>query len=108
MEIDAARTKERSKEDKAKLIKERKCFICEKTGHITAKCYSRNKDKGKAKAAIGKAYIAKINEEKEDTKNNEPEESPPDYNNDSVVAAVKRMSTDRRKALLKHMALKGF
>ena len=108
MEIDAAHTEKRSKEDKAKLIKEWKCFICEKTDHITAKCYSHNKDKGKAKAAIGKACTAKVNEEKEDTKDNEPKESPSDYNDDSVVAAVKRMSTDKREALLEHMALEGF
>ena len=108
MEIDAARTEERSKEDKAKLIKERKCFICEKPGHIAAKCYSRDKGKGKARATTSKVHAAKAKEEEEVKKDNKTEESPPDYDNDGLIAAVKRMSTDKREAFLEHMALEGF
>ena len=108
MEIDAARTEERSKEDKAKLIKERKCFICEKTGHIAAKCYSRDKGKGKARTATTKVRAAKAKEEEEVKEDDKTEESPPDYDDDGLVAAVKRMSTDKREAFLERMALEGF
>ena len=107
MKIDAAHTEECSKEEKAKLIKEQKCFICEKPGHIVAKCYSHNKGKGKARATTSKVCAAKAKEEevKEDDKT---EESPPDYDNDGLVAAVKCMSTDKREAFLERMALEGF
>ena len=108
MEIDAARTEERSKEEKAKLIKERKCFICEKPGHIAAKCYSRDKGKGKARAATSKVRVAKTKEEVEIKEGDKIEESPPDYDDDGLVAAVKRMSTDKREAFLECMALEGF
>ena len=108
MEIDAARTEERSKEEKAKLIKEQKCFICEKPGHIAAKCYSRDKGKGKAKAATSKVRVAKTKEEEEVKEDDKIEESPPDYDDDGLVAAVKRMSTDKREAFLERMALEGF
>ena len=108
MEIDAARTEECLKEEKAKLIKEQKCFICKKPGHITAKCYSRNKDKGKARATISKVRAAKAKEEEEEKEDDKTKESPPDYDDDGLVAAVKRMSTNKREAFLEHMALEGF
>ena len=108
MEIDAARTEERSKEERAKLIKERKCFICEKPGHIAAKCYSRNKGKGKARATTSKVHAAKAKEEEEVKEDDKTEESPPDYDDNGLVAAVKRMSTDKREAFLECMALEGF
>ena len=108
MEIDAARTEERSKEEKAKLIKERRCFICEKPGHITAKCYSRDKGKGKARTTTSKVCAAKAKEEEEVKGDDKIEESPPDYDDDGLVAAVKRMSTNKREAFLERMALEGF
>ena len=108
MEIDAARTEERSKEERAKLIKERKCFICEKPGHIVAKCYSRDKGKGKARATTSKVHAAKAKEEEEVKEDDKTEESLPDYDDDGLVAAVKRMSTNKREAFLECMALEGF
>ena len=108
MEIDAARTEECSKEEKAKLIKERRCFICEKPGHIAARCYSRDKGKGKARTTTSKVRAAKAKEEEEVKGDDESEELPPDYDDDGLVAAVKRMSTDKREAFLERMALEGF
>ena len=110
MEINAAHTEECSKEEKAKLIKERKCFICEKPGHIAAKCYSRDKGKGKARTTTSKVRAAKVKEEEEEEvkEDNKTEESPPDYDDDGLVAAVKRMSTNKREAFLERMALEGF
>ena len=107
MEIDAACTEERSKE-KAKLIKERKCFICEKPGHIAAKCYSRDKGKGKARATTSKVRAAKTKEEEEVKEDDKTEELPPDYDDDGLVAAIKHMSTDKREVFLERMALEGF
>ena len=108
MEIDAAHIEECSKEEKAKLIKERKCFICEKPSHIAAKCYSRDKGKGKTRTTTSKVHAAKAKEEEEVKKDDKIEESPPDYDDDGLVAAVKRMSTDKREAFLERMALEGF
>ena len=108
MEIDAARTEERSKEEKAKLIKERKCFICEKPGYIAAKCYSRDKGKGKARTTTSKVHAAKAKEEEKVKEDDKTEESPLDYDDNGLVAAIKRMSTDKREAFLERMALEGF
>ena len=108
MEIDAARTEECSKEEKVKLIKEQKCFICEKPGHIAAKCYSHDKGKGKAKTTTSKVRAAKAKEEEEAKEDDKTEESPLDYDDDGLVAAVKCMSTDKREAFLERMALEGF
>ena len=108
MEIDAACTEERSKEEKAEVIKERKCFICKKPGHIAAKCYSRDKGKGKARATTIKVCAVKAKEEEEVKEDDKTEELPPDYDDNELVAAVKRMSTDKREAFLECIALEGF
>ena len=100
MEINAAHTEERSKEEKAKLIKEQKCFICKKPGHIAAKCYSRDKGKGKVKATTSKVRAAKVKEEEEVKEDGKTEESPPDYDDNGLVAAIKHTSTDKREVFL--------
>ena len=53
-------------------------------------------------------HAAKAKEEEEAKEGDKTEESPPDYNDDGLVAAIKHMSTDKREAFLERMALEGF
>ena len=57
---------------------------------------------------MSKVHVAKAKEEEEVKEDDKTEESPPDYDDDGLVAAVKCMSTDKREAFLERMALEGF
>jgi hypothetical protein len=46
MDIDAARMGNLTEAQKANLIKENKCFYCQKTGHCANICYKKKRDKG--------------------------------------------------------------
>jgi hypothetical protein len=46
MDIDAARMGNLTEAQKANLIKENKCFYCQKTGHRANVCYKKKRNRG--------------------------------------------------------------
>jgi hypothetical protein len=48
MDVDAARIGNLTEAQKANLIKENKCFYCQKTGHRANVCYKKKRDRGEA------------------------------------------------------------
>lgn len=115
MDIDAVQTGGRTKEEKAKLIKEKRCFYCEKPGHIASQCWAKKEEKGKKRSGdTSKVRTAKAKdttqreEEKESSNSEEQEEAPPDYNEEGITAAVRKMTAEKREAFMEQMALKGF
>ena len=56
MDLDAAHTNTLTDDQKAALMKDNKCFYCQKKGHRTAVCYKKKCNQGasaQAKAATG-------------------------------------------------------
>jgi hypothetical protein len=50
MDVDAARMGNLTEAQKANLIKENKCFYCQKTGHRASVCYKKKRDRGETTA----------------------------------------------------------
>jgi ribosomal protein S6E (S10) len=50
MDVDVARMGNLTEQQKASLIKENKCFYCQKTGHRANVCYKKKRDRGEATA----------------------------------------------------------
>ena len=121
MEVDAIKTGRLSDEEKAKLLKEGRCFRCKKMGHLSRNCPDKKDTKGKAvdKPRSGggqftkpKARATVINEdEEEERQEDQPEEddeAPPSYTNKGVKEFIRTMKLDEREALLEMLASQGF
>jgi hypothetical protein len=117
MDVDVVRTSRTSsltKEQRIKLMKEGKCFICQKDGHMARACPDK-RDKGKGKAPAAKVRTTTVVDDRDEkdkiptTSTKEKEESPPDYDNeDQLRAAVRRMTTEDREAFMERLAMEDF
>ena len=121
MEVDAIKTGGLSDEEKAKLLKEGRCFRCKKVGHMSRNCPDKKNTKGKAankprnnggQFTKPKARATVINEDEEEERQEEqPEEddeAPPSYTNKGVKEFIRTMKLDEREALLEMLASQGF
>ena len=121
MEVDAIKTGRLSDEEKAKLLKEGRCFRCKKMGHLSRNCPDKKDAKGKAadkprgnsgQFTKPKARATVINEDEEEERQEEPQEeddeAPPSYTNKGVKEFICTMKLDEREALLEMLASQGF
>ena len=88
MQLDAAKAKRLSEEERKKLQSEGKCFNCKKTGHMYRECPTKPKPKGKSKARappghprlrIRAADASFSVKDKEDTDSEGSKDNPPAY-----------------------------
>jgi hypothetical protein len=91
--IDAALTTEEQQKRK----KEGRCYYCNRQGHMKREC-PKLKDEGKGKETPfkAKARVAKIEEEKEEPR----EETPPAYDPETLMAHIKKMKIEDRDDFL--------
>ena len=121
MEVDAIKTGRLSDEERAKLLKEGRCFRCKKMGHMSRNCPDKKDSKGKGTdkpcSSSGqftkpKARATVINEDEEEEQQEEqPEEddeAPLSYTNKGVKEFIRTMKLDEREALLEMLASQGF
>ena len=121
MEVDAIKTGRLSDEEKAKLLKEGRCFRCKKMGHLSRNCPDKKDSKGKGtdkpRSNNGqfikpKARATVINEDKEEERQedqpDEDDEALPSYTNKGVKEFIRTMKLDEREALLEMLASQGF
>ena len=119
MDVDAMRTNKLSKEERDRLREERRCFNCQKKGHLARDCRKKNpeqserKDKGKKPQSCVRSAKVKEVVDNCESEDEEPsaskEESPPSYKKkDDIVAAIRRMMAEQKKSALKQLAGEGF
>jgi len=110
MQVDAVRM---SDQERQKLLRQKACFRCKKTGHFSKDCPSKPKGpKGKQKGPMKpkpRARAAETGEEEEPSdKEDQTEEindSPPAYAKKDLMAAIKKMKIEDREELLDQCAL---
>jgi hypothetical protein len=111
MQIDATRL---SDQEHQKLLRQKACFQCKKTGHFSKDCPSKPKNpKGKQKEASRPrpcARMAKTGEEGEESSNKEDQteevnDSHPAYAKKDLMAAIKKMKIEDHEELLDQYAL---
>ena len=110
MDFDAMQTSKLSKEERDKLHAECKCFNCKKKGHLVKDCLKKGsesaeqKDKGpqprKAKGKKGQ----KNNNKKSSTT---PKGGDPPSKKVDVVAAIRRMTAEKKTLAIEQLAGKG-
>ena len=119
MDVDAMRTSKLSKEERDRLREERRCFNCQKKGHLARDCRKKNpeqserKDKGKKpQSRVRSAKVEEIVDDREsedEGPSTSKEDSPPSYEKkDDLVAAIRRMTAEQREATLEQLAGEGF
>jgi len=115
MDVDVVRTSRLSPKDQTKLLKEGKCFVCQKTGHMARACPEKPKGKGKGKAPETRARTTKIEEVVDDRDENEKvptspkqEDNPLEYGEEELIAAVRRMTTEKKEVFMEQLALEDF
>ena len=121
MEVDAIKTGRPSDEEKARLLKEGRCFRCKKMGHMSRNCPDKKDSKGKGtdkpcgnngQFTKPKARTTIINEDEEDEQQEvqpeEDDEAPPSYTNKGVKEFIRTIKLDKREALLEMLASQGF
>jgi hypothetical protein len=111
MQIDATRL---SNQERQKLLRQKACFRCKKTGHFSKDCPSKPKNpKGKQKGPTRPrphARTAETGEEEEESSDKEDQtkevnDSPPAYTKKDLMAAIKKMKIEDREELLDQCAL---
>jgi hypothetical protein len=116
MDVDRAKLNKLSIKERAKLSKEGKCFLCKEKGHMARACPKKpSTDKGKQRAPKensdkkAKARTASITEEEDEGEpSTKDKESPPDYSDDeSLKKQIRRMTADKREALLEELSVEG-
>jgi hypothetical protein len=120
MQVDAAKIGRLSDEERQKLRDEGKCFGCESTKHMYAKCPRNPKRKGKGKdkckdqrtrtrpraRVVGTSATIEEEQSEEEEEEANKEEAPPAYmKKKELMAAIKKMSTEEREDLLDAAAL---
>ena len=119
MDVDAMRTNKLSKEERDRLHEERRCFNCQKKGHLARDCRKKNpeqsKRKDKGKKPQSHVRSAKMEEVVDDRESKDKgtsaskEESPPSYEKkDDIVATIQRMMAEQRELTLEQLAGEGF
>ena len=119
MDVDAMRTSKLSKEERDRLREERRCFNCQKKGHLARDCRKKNpeqserKDKGKKpQSRVRSAKVEEVVDDREsedEGPSTSKEDSPPSYEKkDDLVAAIRRMTAEQREATLEQLAGEGF
>jgi hypothetical protein len=112
MQIDATRL---SDQECQKLLRQRACFRCKKTGHFSKDCPSKPKNpKGKQKGASKPRSHARTVETGEDEEEGQSDKGdqteevndlPPAYAKKDLMAAIKKMKIEDREELLDQCAL---
>ena len=114
MQLDAAKAKRLSEEERKRLQSEGKCFNCKKTGHMYRECPTKPKPKGKGKARAPpgrprpRARAADTSssvKDDEDADSEGSKDDPPAYTTKDMKAAIKAMTTEEREEFLDTMAL---
>ena len=114
MQLDAAKAKRLSEEERKKLQSKGKCFNCKKTGHMYRECPTKPKPKGKGKARAPPGHprpCARAADTSSSVKDDEDADSegskddPPAYTTKDMKAAIKAMTTEEREEFLDTMAL---
>ena len=119
MDVDAMRTSKLSKEERDRLREERRCFNCQKKGHLARDCRKKNSEqaerKDKGKKPQSRVRSAKVEEVVDDRESEDEgpstskEDSLPSYEKkDDLVAAIRRMTAEQREATLEQLAGEGF
>ena len=110
MDIDTVQTSCLSPKEKMKILKEEKCFVCQKTGHMAWACPEKPKGKGRGKTSETKARTTKIKEVADDRDKNEKvpssskqEDNPPEYGKEELVTAVRHMKAEKREAFMEQL-----
>jgi DNA polymerase III alpha subunit (gram-positive type) len=110
MDIDAIRTNKLSAAERTSLMKEGKCFVCKKAGHMARACPDKLKGKDKRKESMSKVIrtskIEEVEEEKKASSSKEVEEPLPNYpDKDGIKAAIRRMKAKEWETLIESLAL---
>jgi hypothetical protein len=104
MQLDAAKTQKLTNEECQKLIQEKKCFYCKKTGHMFADCKERPKSKGKGKGRMKRHHIGpractanatsdpKEGSDEEEEEKDKAKDVPPAYMKKNLMTAIKKLS----------------
>ena len=119
MDVDAMRTNKLSKEEQDKLREERRCFNCQKKGHLARNCRKKNPEqseqKDKGKKPQSRICSTKVEEVVNDCKSeddgpsNSKEDSPPSYDKkDDIVATIRCMTAEQKELALEELAGEGF
>ena len=99
MDIDAMCTNKPFKEERDRLREERRCFNCQKKGHLARDCQKKSSEpserKDKGKKPQSRVHSTKVEEVVDDCESKDEgpstskEESPPSYEKkDDIVAAI--------------------
>src|SRR5487761_1850754 len=105
MQLDAAKAKRLSEEERKRLQAEGKCFNCKKTGHMYRECPTRPKpkDKGKARAPPGRprprvraADASSSVKDEEGADSEGSKDDPPAYTTKDMKVAIKAMMSPPR------------
>ena len=114
VDVNVVKTSQMSKEEKAKLFQEKRCFYCKEEGHQARSCPKKSKrkekEKGKqpAKSRTAQIEVVDDREEKEDEEEG-PSSPPPAYDTiTAVVRRVKTLSAEERETLMDQLADKDF
>ena len=111
MQIDATRL---SNQERQKLLRQKACFRCKKTGHFSKDCPSKPKNpKGKQKGLMRPRPHTRMAETGEDEEGSSDKEDqteevndlPPDYAKKDLMAAIKKMKIEDCEELLDQCAL---
>ena len=118
MQVDAAKVKRLTPEERLKLIREGKCFGCHSKDHLYSECpqnpkkkkkrqFTKKPGKPKARAADAgtSASVKEVTSDEESEK--EEEDAPPPYTKKKIMAAIKALSVEEREDLMDNMALES-
>jgi hypothetical protein len=94
MDIDTARMGNLTEAQKANLIKENKCFYCQKTGHRANVCYKKKRDRGEA------TTTSQVNAA--DTSNGQTEAAK------TMDGIIRKMTDEEKLKLVEDLLLKDF
>ena len=117
MEVDAIKTGRLSNEEKAKLLKEGRCFHCKKMGHLSKNCPDKKDSKGKGtdkpRSSSGqstkpKARATVINEDEEDEQQEaqpeEDDEALPSYTNKGIKEFIHTMKLHQQNVIVLNLS----
>src|SRR5487761_1260217 len=114
MQLDAAKAKRLSEEERKRLQSKGKCFNCKKMGHMYRECPTKPKPKGKGKARAPPgcprphtraADTSSSVKDGEDADSEGSKDDPPAYTTKDMKVAIKAMTTEEREEFLDTMAL---
>ena len=114
MDVDVIKSKKLLDEERAKLLKERRCFRCKKMGHLSRNCPDKGKKDKEEKDSKPrnnsrqftkpKAHTATIEEETSDKEEEDKKEPPPSYTNKGILEYMRTMKLADREEFFEHLA----